>query len=53
MNDFRTNPAKYKTEVARNCNWDTAMAPILADGNRLPLIGTGTIVADQVDVYAL
>eukprot|EP00884_Botryococcus_braunii_P011852 jgi/Botrbrau1/20668/Bobra.0058s0002.1 len=52
MNDFRTNPQKYRTAVSSTCNWDTAMIPILPDGNRLPLIGSGTVVADQLDVAA-
>jgi hypothetical protein len=48
MNDFRTNPSKYKTVVT--CDYNTAMAPFT--GVRLPLKGTGNQVTAALDACA-
>lgn len=48
MNDFRTNPAKYKSAVSGTCSWDTAMQSYLSQ-TRLPLRGTGNDATTALD----
>lgn len=50
MNDFRTNPSKYRAAVASSCDFDAAMAPLLSDGYRLPLKGTGDAATAALDL---